>query len=1044
MKIYSISSSHVNLAQYLKPIFLCGCISSIILSGCGGKSSDSENLIEGDAPPPSAESSVEPSAEINEANNTELLEDDGTSDETKDKTAEEEAQLIVTLGASEANRSVEDFSGASRSFADELNVFLPSAMDVDPETLRDNTQANVTLPIYEGVGPSGEPTYFIITETSTLETSGILGTILAPKLRYGALPGAADGAQYVTLNDEGRIIFKGDVDFSPERRLEPGEESAFPPSVAEPGAIGDDEYSSLVVLPSGLVINAQIIANASGMHDRINEINIEERWVNFQLLDGWQGGDRFYYHLVTDASAPGPATIELGTYAPRMANLPTFGQSELDGESVLLGFSPNVNGLTISENGVGGINRQGLGSTIVDADLDPVNVFPFDPNNDTEEGNNYSPMWDAHLNMWTEAAINGPDGDIRRAIRGYEDLSELIQQGYITSFSGSEGIENPSIFGLRASNAIINCPVILQPFEGELEPGITRTPAEEAQAIVALGAKEAHRDVGDFSGADRSFDEDLNVFLPSAIDVDPETLRDNTRANVTLPLYKGVGPSGEDTYFILTETSTKETSDILGTIVAPKLRYGALPSAAAAAQYVDLTWDGRIIFKGDVDFSPERRLEPGEESAFPPSVAEPGSVGDEEYSSLVVLPSGLVVNAQIVANATGVHDRINKINIEERWVNFQLLDGWQGGDRFYYHLVTDASDPVPATIELGTYAPRMANLPVFGQSDLDGETVLLGFSPNINGLTIADDDAIEGDRQGLTSTIVDNDLDPVNIFPFDPIPTEEGNNYSPMWDAHLNMWTEEAINNGERRSIASFEDLNSLIQEGLVTDFSGNTGVENAFLFGLRASNAVINCPVILQPFEGSSTEESSTEETSNTRAPWPDKESRREDRDEEPDVNNNADTNSDAESNNSAVPNDSSNINTATEEESDATEESNESGTDESEETAEEVRVTLAELQRDIFTPSCSECHSGDTAPLGLRLDSIDNIREFAINVAAAEVPNLDIITPNDPDASYLVRKIQGGPDIVGGRMPLNRPPLSNSEIDLIRTWVEQGAQAD
>lgn len=377
-----------------------------------------------------------------------------------------EATAIVTLGAREAGRSVEDFNGSNRGFAAELNVFLPSAIDVDPDNLRDNTKANVTIPIYEGVGPSGQPTYYIITETSTRATSRILGTILAPKLRYGALPSAAAAAQRVQLDDEGRIIFRGDVDFSPVRRLEPGVDSAFPPSVAQPGAVGDAEYSSLVVLPSGLVINAQIVANATGTHDRINQMNVEQRWANFQLLDGWQGGDKYYYHLVTDASDPGPATIELGVYAPRLANLPVFGQSGLDGESVLLGFSPNTNGLSIAGDGASPSQRQGLGSTILDDDLDPINIFPFDPNNEVEEGNNYSPMWDAHLNMWTDEAINGPNGDVRRPITSFSDLNNLIQQGLVTSFSGSPGIPNDFVFGLRATNAVINCPVILQPFQG--------------------------------------------------------------------------------------------------------------------------------------------------------------------------------------------------------------------------------------------------------------------------------------------------------------------------------------------------------------------------------------------------------------------------------------------------------------------------------------------------------------------------------------------------------------------------------------------------
>jgi len=775
------------------------------------------------------------------------------------RTALEEATLIATLGANEANRTLEDFNGSSRNFADELNVFLPSLISVEESTLRDNARANATLPIYEGVNQDGEPTYFIITETSTMETARVLGAILSPKLRFGALPAAANSAQRVEVDEDGRIIFRGDVDFSPERRLEGT--SLFDLTTVQPGAVGDAEYSSLVVLPSGLVINAQIIANASGTHDRINEINIEERWANFQLLDGWQGGDRYYYHLVTDASDPGPATIELGVYAPRMANLPTFGVSNVDDpESVLLGFSPNANGLTTFNDGVGEALRQGLSSTVVDNDLDPVNVFPFDPDNDNPN-NNYSPMWDAHISQWTEAAITGPNGDVRRPITSFEDLTGLVQAGLVSNFEGSPGRDNTFVAGLRASNAVINCPVILQPFEGQRDENYpenlpARTQLQEAQAIAALGAREAGRPLGDFTGADRNFRDELNVFLPSTISVaSDEDLRDNTEAEARLPLYEGVGPSGEPTYFIITETSTPETAEALGAILSPKLRFGALPSAAAAAQRVEIDNQGRIIFRGDVDFSPVRRLEGT--SLFDLTDVQPGAVGDDEYSSLVVLPSGLVINAQIVANGTGAHDRINRMNIAERWADFQLLDGWQGGDRYYYHLVTDASDRVPATIELGVYAPRMANLPTFGVSNVsDTESVLLGFSPNANGLTISDNGVAERDRQGLSSTVVDNDLDPVNVFPFDPDNSDPNNNYSPMWDAHISMWTDEAINgpNGDqRRTIKGFQDLNDLINQGLITSFSGSPAdaQTNDFVFGLRASNAVINCPVIMQPFEG-------------------------------------------------------------------------------------------------------------------------------------------------------------------------------------------------
>ncbi len=831
-QILHVQNSPKNLFFKKAKTYACVAVSLALISACGG-SSNNDDVIEDDVVVEQPD------------------DDSAVSAETEQQVAE--VTSIASLGAAEANRTLEDFTGSDRSFRDELNVFLPSAIDVDEENLRDNTRANVTLPLYQGIGPSGEETYFIITEASTIETAQALGAILAPKLRYGALPAAADAAQRVSVNDDGRVVFLGDVDFSPERILTPGEDTPFPPAIAQPGAVGDAEYSSLAVLPSGVVLNIQIVANASGNHDRIIDISTEDRWVQMELLDGWQGGDRYYYHLVTDASDPVPATIELGVYAPRLANLPVFGDSSLDGESVLLGFSPNTNGLNVTENSVGGINRQSLTSTILDQDLDPVNVFPFDPNNESEENNNYSPFWDAHLNSWTDEAIAAGR---RRAIRSFEDLQDLIAAGDIVSFGGSPGQENDFVFGLRASNAVINCPVIMQPFEGSDEQVLTA--AEEITLLVEAAAQEAGKTVADFTGADRTFSEDLNVFLRNTVSIDAINLRDNEAANATLPLFRGIGPEGENVYYILTETSTLETSDIAGTILAPNLRFGALPAAEAAAQRVTINDEGLMVFRGTVDFAPERILEG---SAFPPTTAQAGGLGDDEYSSLVVLPSGLVVNAQIVANATGTHDRILGADLDAREVTFQLLDGWQGGDSFYYHLVTDASDVVPATIELGVHAPRMANLPTFGVTgpDLQGtsegrESVLLGFSPNTNGLTIFDDGLDEDDinRQGLSSTIVDNDRDPVNVFPFDPNnESEENNNYSPMWDAHLNSWTETAIANGQRRAIRGFEDLQNLMEAGLVESFAGSTGPENPFLFGLRASNAVINCPVILQPFEG-------------------------------------------------------------------------------------------------------------------------------------------------------------------------------------------------
>jgi len=102
----------------------------------------------------------------------------------------------------------------------------------------------------------------------------------------------------------------------------------------------------------------------------------------------------------------------------------------------------------------------------------------------------------------------------------------------------------------------------------------------------------------------------------------------------------------------------------------------------------------------------------------------------------------------------------------------------------------------------------------------------------------------------------------------------------------------------------------------------------------------------------------------------------------------------------------------------------------------------TLTQLQTEVFTPSCavSGCHTGGSPPQGLNLSAGQTFGN-TVNVPASEVPSLDRIEPGDPDASYLVRKVEGTAS-VGGRMPLGGPPLSNSQIQAIRDWVSAGAE--
>ncbi len=154
-----------------------------------------------------------------------------------------------------------------------------------------------------------------------------------------------------------------------------------------------------------------------------------------------------------------------------------------------------------------------------------------------------------------------------------------------------------------------------------------------------------------------------DLFLTSAIDLDLTT------GNITLPLYKGQR-DGETVWYIVTESSNQDQAERLGVNFAPKLNNALGTAAVQNARFVNAN-TGRAVparpslksqgvvldFDGTVDFSPERIVVPGPEG-FPPAQFQAGAVGDADYSPLVTLGDGMVLNASHIANATGIHDAV--------------------------------------------------------------------------------------------------------------------------------------------------------------------------------------------------------------------------------------------------------------------------------------------------------------------------------------------------------------------------------------------------
>jgi mono/diheme cytochrome c family protein len=103
----------------------------------------------------------------------------------------------------------------------------------------------------------------------------------------------------------------------------------------------------------------------------------------------------------------------------------------------------------------------------------------------------------------------------------------------------------------------------------------------------------------------------------------------------------------------------------------------------------------------------------------------------------------------------------------------------------------------------------------------------------------------------------------------------------------------------------------------------------------------------------------------------------------------------------------------------------------------------SLTSIQNDVFTPICSGCHNGGsgTLPGSMNLSSANASFAALVGVASEQQPMLERVEAGNPDESYLIRKLEGGPSITGNQMPAFGTPLDQGTIDEIRLWITDGA---
>jgi len=313
----------------------------------------------------------------------------------------------------------------------------------------------------------------------------------------------------------------------------------------------------------------------------------------------------------------------------------------------------------------------------------------------------------------------------------------------------------------------------------------------------------------------RADDGGHTVFLTSA--------RENPDDTVTLPLYTGRTASGETVHYVIFESSDGKDAAALGVNHAAKLNNVRTNDPNASSAAMQVTFDGgTVVFPATVDFAVNVGI--ATPDFLPPATVPLLARGLPGYSPLIQMPDGTIRNAPQVANSSGQHPKVRRLDLAAGKVVLQETRGFAGGKLVKY-VSTDASVDLAAALEGATLASTLNFAPFAGGDGTDSARASL--AAFVNGQTGLGNPQ----RQGLNSAIVDGDS-PLNVLAWNP---SQGR-YSPLWDVHPAAWTAAAISTGQNTQQTDFGQVRNLVQKFQVTGPGGSS-------FG--AAGIIVNCPIV-------------------------------------------------------------------------------------------------------------------------------------------------------------------------------------------------------
>jgi hypothetical protein len=107
-------------------------------------------------------------------------------------------------------------------------------------------------------------------------------------------------------------------------------------------------------------------------------------------------------------------------------------------------------------------------------------------------------------------------------------------------------------------------------------------------------------------------------------------------------------------------------------------------------------------------------------------------------------------------------------------------------------------------------------------------------------------------------------------------------------------------------------------------------------------------------------------------------------------------------------------------------------------------VAATTFTRVHTIITMNCAPCHTANASG-NLKMNSKAAAYTALVGVTAmggeCSASARKRVIANDAAGSLLIRKLEGGPELCGARMPKDKPALSPALIAEIKSWINAGA---